>query len=176
MSPPHLGFLNLIVGFFLAGFVIMPLATLAHELGHAVLALRFSADPVIVQVGRPPAIVEIASERLSVSWSLLPARGVPFAGLCLWNMKYATDLERMAVFLAGPLVTALLVPLFLWATIASFGSPHWLTATCLISAIGALVSVLFNIDPRTTDDEVRTGQIRRDGPRARAAFRAWRGA
>jgi hypothetical protein len=37
-----------------------------------------------------------------------------------------------------------------------------------MSTISALVSLLLNVDPRTTDDEVSAGRIRRDGPRAPA--------
>ena len=174
MGLSHFPFTDLIVGVFVSSLVVLPMATLAHELGHAALALRFSADPVTVQVGRPPAMVEIAGKRLTVRWSLLPPRGVPFAGMCLWDIRYATDLERMAVSLAGPLVTAMLIPLFLWAAITSAGSPSWVTATWLVSANIALINFLICIDPRTTDEE-RAEEILRDGPTARAAFRAWRG-
>lgn len=174
MGLLQFGFIDLIVAVFVSSMVVWPMATLAHELGHAALALRFSADPVIVQVGRPPAMVELAGDRLAVRWSLLPSRGVPFAGMCLWDITYATDLERMAVSLAGPLVTAMLVPLFLWATIMSAGSPSWITATWLVSANIALIAFLTCIDPRMTDEE-RADGVFRDGPTARAAFRAWRG-
>ena len=175
MGPLHLSFLDFAVGILLASFLVMPFATLVHELGHAVLALRFSVGRVTVQVGRPPPLIEVEGERLRVRWSPVPGRGVPFAGLCQWDNRYATDLEMMAVILAGPLLEALLVPLFLWATIDSVGSPHWLTATWLATALAVFSKLLINLDPRVTDEELRTGRLDCDGQRARAVYRAWRG-
>ena len=155
--------------------VVMPLATLGHELGHALLALRAVPGPVIVHVGRPPAWIELDWPRLKIRWSPLPARGVPFAGLCVWRGSLASPRAKVAVYLAGPLVTALQIPVFLALLALCREMADWIPATWGLSALVAFIGVLFNLDPRTSAEaNAAHGAIRRDGPQALAAYRVWR--
>jgi hypothetical protein len=92
----------------------MPLLTLAHEMGHAAVALRVSPGRVIVHVGRPATGFEVHFERLKVCWSPIPSRGVQFRGVCVWEGRTASARAWLAVSLAGPLVTASLIPILAW--------------------------------------------------------------
>jgi hypothetical protein len=172
---PGVSSIDLLIAVLLVSFVVSPLAALAHELGHAAVALRLSSGPVIVHVGRPPAPLRWHFERLQITWSPLPPRGVPFSGLCL-SRPAASPRARLAVLLAGPAVTALLVPAFLLAMVASLDLPGWVPATWGVAALGAFTSLLYNADPRPATKAERAGaaNMRRDGPRALDEFRAWR--
>ena len=176
MGPAGISPADWVVGFLLAAFVVMPFAILAHELGHAALALRAGPGPVTIQVGRPPSWFELEFERLTIRWSPLPMRGVPFAGVCVWNPKGADPGAVFAIAVAGPLVTALLVPVFVLAAFAFVGSAPWITATWGMSAFCCFTSLLINADPRPANDAERANPraARRDGPRAWASYRAWR--
>jgi hypothetical protein len=175
VGPGHLSFLTWIVALGMTTLVVMPLATLGHELGHALVALRAVPGPVIVHVGRPPAWIELEWPRLKIRWSPVPARGVPFAGLCVWRADLANPRARVAVCLAGPLVTILLIPVFLALLALCWEMADWIPATWGLSAFAAFIGVLINLDPRTSAEaSAARGTIRRDGPKALAAYRVWR--
>jgi hypothetical protein len=161
-----------VLGYFVASALIMPFATLVHELGHALFALRFSNEPVLVQVGRPPAMVTLVGERLKVGWSMLPSRNVGFSGLTVWDDSESTDLEHVVVALAGPLATALLIPLFIWASIVSIGSPYLLTATLVGAVANCVLSVFVSLNPWSRRGP---GGHSSDGRHAVRTYRAWRG-
>lgn len=50
----------------LTGFVVLPLVSLLHELGHALVALRVAPGLVQIHVGRPPGL-RVKSARLDRS-------------------------------------------------------------------------------------------------------------
>jgi hypothetical protein len=177
MLPGGISPANLFIGFLAAMFLVMPIITLVHELAHAVVALRVSSDRVLVLVGGQPAPVRINGRRLQINWSPLPMRGVRGAGVCIWQDESSSPSSRLAVAVAGPFATALLIPLFLFLMVKSIGMPDWVPATWGVSALIAFISVLFNADPRPANAAERAGHniVVRDGPRALAAFRAWRG-
>ncbi len=155
--------------------VVTPTLILAHELGHAIIALRATSGPVVVHVGRPPGMVRLKYGRLEVVWSLVPARWGQFAGVCLWNPTGVSRRARLIFILAGPIMTSLLIPAFLLAAIACGGMPGWISATWTLSAIGAFAALLVDTYPWPASRVERAaGASRRDGPRAVAAYRAWR--
>lgn len=173
VGPFHIGLVNFLVALMLAEFVISPLSTLAHELGHARAALRAAPGKVTIVVGRKTAAVGIFFERFGIWWSPIPARGVSFRGICIWNARLATSRGRLAVAMRGPIVTALLIPLYAAAAVATRTSPAWIPATFGLSAFACFVGCLVNLDPRITAEE-KKGSLRRDGPQALAAYRAMR--
>lgn len=177
VGPVHISLLDWCVALVAAEFVVAPLATLAHELGHAWVALRLTSGRVIVHVGRPSMALGVDFERLMIRWSPVPARGVEFRGVCIWDAASATPRDRFQVTIAGPLVTVSLIPLFVLGAFASAGGPDWIPATFGLSALGAFISCLVNLDPRPANATERAapGRSRRDGPKAIAAYRAWRG-
>jgi len=182
MGPGHISALNWLIALLVAEFVVKPFATLIHELAHATVALRVAPGHVVVVVGRPDTTIQIHFERLKLWWSPVPMRhnwlGLKPGGVCKCDIRNATPRDQLLVALAGPLATALLIPVFIWATVECAGMPQWIPATWGLSALGAVISCLFNLDPRPTSDSERSGHnwIWRDGPRALAAYRAWRAA
>jgi hypothetical protein len=176
VQPPGITTLDFFTGLFLGGVVLMPLETLAHELGHGLVAVRASRGPVRLYVGRPPFLIEARFGRMSISWSPLPTRGVPFGGLCVWHPRRATPSGRLAVIVAGPIVTAIFVLLFLLAAFQTAQMPGLIPATFLGAAMISFITLLMGADPRPANARERAEPdgIRRDGPQARAAYRAWR--
>jgi hypothetical protein len=152
--------------------VVAPLSTLIHEIGHAVAAMNAAPGKVTVVVGRKSTAIGIEFERLNIWWSPVPARGVRFLGVCIWNARLASPRGRLSVALRGPLMTMLLIPIYVAATVISKDSPAWIPATFGFSAFACFVSCLINLDPRRTP-EVKSS-FRRDGPQALAAYRAMR--
>ena len=105
-----MGFLSTLVYFGLLWFVIAPLHTLLHELGHALTALALGADRAIAQVGgrhiRDERIVaRFAPGPLEIRvCSLVTAAFVGFA----WYHKENKPLSRQRqawIALAGPLTS-----------------------------------------------------------------------
>jgi hypothetical protein len=173
VGPFHIGAEDFLVALVLAEFVVSPLSTLAHELGHARAALRAAPGKVTIVVGRKSAALGIFFDRLGIWWSPIPARGVAFRGICIWNARLATPRRRLSVALSGPLVTVLLIPIYAAGAVATRSSPAWIPATLGLSAFACFVGCLVNLDPRITVEEKKRS-LRRDGPQALAAYRAMR--
>jgi hypothetical protein len=176
IGPFHIGIRDVMLALAVAEFVIGPLSTLAHELGHARMALRASPGRVIVVVGRHSAGLKIIFERLQISLSPVPAQGVGFHGICIWDSRRATPRERLRVSIAGPIVTAALIPAYAFLAVLTADAPAWIEATFVLSASSCVVSCLFNLDPRPANAAERAApsKSRRDGPRALNAYRAMR--
>jgi hypothetical protein len=131
---------------------------------------------VQVHVGRPPAVFRFQTRRLLVSFSILPPRGVPFAGICLWKRRGPDPFREMLILLAGPLASALCAVAFGLAALLAYAH-HGTWIAMNVAGAGALlglISFLYNVDPRPATASERAGQLRRDGPRALHCFRVWR--
>jgi hypothetical protein len=175
MGRLHLSPGELVLAFLLAVYVVNQFSVLAHELGHAIVALRSTSGKVTVVVGRQSAALGIVFERLTIWWSPIPARGVPFAGICLCDVRQATPRAQLIMMLAGPAVTALLIPAYVYAAILTArSSPGLIPATFACAAFACFVSCLWNLDPRQTEAEKGARLFRRDGPQALAAYRRMR--
>lgn len=88
----------------------------------------------------------------------------------------ASPRQQLLVYLGGPLVTALLIPMLVWAAIECASMPGWISATWILSTFGATWSLLYSLDPRSANKKEResSSHLLRDGPLAIAAYRAWR--
>jgi len=170
-GTPSIGLLDWGVGIVLAAFVIAPLVTLAHELGHAAIALCSGRGRVSVVVGHPSRAVTGRLGRLQVTFSPLRANGVSFDGLCICEQPPAGRRAAIALLLAGPLMTAACLAALTWAALSSLDAPGWQLATLVCGALDCLCQLLVNLDPRREPHE-RPGELRRDGPRAVALARA----
>jgi hypothetical protein len=163
-----------LVAFLAAEFLVRPFALLLHELGHASTALRAGEGPVLVSVGRPSSAVEIHFDRLKICFSPMPLGrrllrpGI--GGYCKWDPVGVSPRNRLLVYLAGPLVTALLVLAFVGATIATRDMPGWIPAPFGIGAFTTLLRMILGLDPRPRGAD---GQLR-DGGLAAASYRDWR--
>ena len=66
---------QLLVALGLLEFVVQPVSTLIHELGHGVVACRLRGGPASIVVGRGPWL-RFSVGQIRVNFSLLPGRGV----------------------------------------------------------------------------------------------------
>lgn len=170
-GTPSIGLLDWGVAIVLTAFVIAPLATLAHELGHAAVALLLGRGRVSIVVGHPGFSVTGRAGRLQVTCSPLPANGVSHAGVCICEQPPRGRRAAIALLLAGPLMTFACLVALTWAALASLDAPGWQLATLVCGALDCLCQLLVNLDPRREPHE-RPGELRRDGPRAVALARA----
>jgi hypothetical protein len=146
-------------------FVVQPVSTLIHELGHAAVARRVTNGPVSVAVGRGPYL-RFAVDRVQVNFSFLPSRGVLFRGVCRFDPAGVSWRNRARLALAGPAAT--FVELCLAVAIAAriWGDAGALARNMIaLAALGLLISLVMNLIPRTT------GPIPNDGAQARAALK-----
>jgi hypothetical protein len=128
-------FAGVLVGLFLAQYVLSTWVVLLHELGHAIVALVLTPHRVAVHIGdRPGARFRIG--RLDVSLSLDSSSGhfgMPVEAL--------TRGQAAAIALAGPLVSLALVVPFALASIATVDTPLVaviFAALALQATLGAL--------------------------------------
>jgi hypothetical protein len=171
-----LGIGDLLVVLVVLAFVVQPLATLGHELGHAVVALLLGARPSLIVVGRGP-FLRVRAEPTLILFSVLPTRGVPFAGVCRYTPSGLPWRSIALIALAGPLATLLEL-----VSVVLFGSAAWddgALARALIvwTSLWLAVSVVVNLWPR--GDVVHPGSdqgFRRDGDLARYAYARHRSA
>jgi hypothetical protein len=153
--------------------LILPLGLLAHELGHALVALRLTDGPVTVLVGRQPGLVRFRIGRLRFSLHLWPTRDTDWGGVCL-HEPAGLPRDLMYISLAGPIAS------LLWAIACATASVLWgheldgfgnaaLVLGVVVGAIEFGYHTAAALIPR-----LRTAQPRADGAKFEQAFRAHR--
>jgi hypothetical protein len=168
--------LEYLAALLLVELLFVPLIVLAHELGHAAVALRAAPGPVIVLVGRPAAATTIEFERLVIHLSPIPARGIFLRGSCHWAGSTASARAQLTFFLSGPAAALALGLLMAGGALATATMSAWLPCTLGIAALAAVVSALFDVSPWPSNP-IRPdahSRIGRDGPKALGAYRDWR--
>ncbi len=165
-----------IVAVILAVTVVLPMLALVHELGHAFVALCVSSGEVEVRVGRPLAPIRFRLGRVRVNLSVIPPRGFPFVGACVYQRNSRSPLRELVFLLAGPVASLLAAAALAGLAVLNLHSePQWLALTLTCGALQAFAAFLFNVDPRrATRSEKERLSLRRDGPRARHCYRLWR--
>jgi hypothetical protein len=151
-------------------FVIAPLSTLLHELGHAAAVALIGRRQSFVMVGRGPWLT-VKRGRVTVHFSALATRGVRIAGVCRYDRSGLSWTQLGWIALAGPLATA--AQLILVLAIAPLLWGHGSTVRCLLvlSTVGLAGSLVANLVPqRSSDPGERATVTRRDGTQAREAF------
>jgi membrane-associated protease RseP (regulator of RpoE activity) len=89
----------------LLGIVVTgPLIVLAHEVGHAIVARRHTGRPVLIEVGRGPALTLVSRGYVAVRLRLFPWAG----GRCFFSPIGLTVAQERAILAAGPWATAAL--------------------------------------------------------------------
>lgn len=167
---------DFLLALFVLAFVVQPLATLGHELGHAVAALTLGGQPSLIVVGRGP-FLRVRADPTLVLFSVLPTRGVPFAGICRYNPSGLAWRSIALIALAGPLVTLL----ELIATVL-LGSAVWESGTLgrmliVWTGLWLAASLVANLWPRGGVTLPGSDQaFRRDGDLARYAYARHRAA
>jgi membrane-associated protease RseP (regulator of RpoE activity) len=147
-------------------FVVQPVSTLIHELGHAVVARRVTRKPVAVMVGRGP-YAKLAFAGVRVNFSLLPARGMMIAGVCRSDASEASWHDRAAIALAGPVATVFeLLGVVVTASVVWSHAGPLPRNLLAVTAVGLLSGAVWNLIPRAL-----AGGINNDGLQALTAVR-----
>ena len=146
--------------------VIIPLAILAHELGHALVALRITAGPVNVVVGRQPGLVRLRVGRLGVSLHIDPAGGV-----CVWKPS-ARPHDDLLILAGGPIAS------LLWAGACAAALIVWGQQLHLMGLIGLGFGVVEGVGTFVYSaaaalmPSLRSARPRSDGAQFQRALRA----
>lgn len=119
--------------------LVLALEVLVHELAHAVGALRLTRGPVHVHVGQYPGLVRLRFGRLHLQFHILPARGVHWSGICVFE---PTLWPRQKAWIAalGPLAS--LVWAFGCAMVVRVWGPDFDLVTRVIVATAAVTAAL----------------------------------
>jgi hypothetical protein len=140
VAHPILGAVSVSAVVIITALAGVPVATLAHELGHAAAALRFTDRSVLILVGRAHPAVKGRAGRLLVRLSPLAT-----GGRCLsWHTS--SRRQTLIVTLAGP-AASLAVALFLWllGDIISGAGASVLFTLAALNALLALNLIPFRV-------------------------------
>ncbi len=147
---------------------------LAHELGHAAVALRLTSGPVQVLVGRQSGLVRLSVGRLRVSIHLEPARGVGWSGLCVYKSSGVPN-DELLITAAGPIAS------LLWAVLCTLSLAIWgpdlQTVGRIALAIGVVEGVIAFVynGAAALLPELVSKRPRSDGAKIRHALQAQNG-
>ena len=147
---------------------------LAHELGHALMALRLTDGPVNVLVGRQPGLVRFRVGRLGFSLHLEPARGTGWAGLCHYKPTGRPG-DALVIIAAGP-IASLVWAIACAAAFAVWGHQlHPLGLAALaIGVVEGAVGFVYN-GAAALSPSLMSARPRSDGAKFQHALRANRG-
>lgn len=128
--------------------VVAPISTLWHELGHAIVALRFLDGPIRVELGAEPRPWVVPLGRLQLTLRL----GSGFIGFCRWPSVPRSHRGAVLTMAGGPQATLLLFGLVIAAgqpelDEISFGR-YLVTAFFWATLLGLIGTVIPMIDPR----------------------------
>jgi hypothetical protein len=151
-------------------FLVQPVATLLHELGHAVAVACLGRRPALVTVGRGPWAPAKCS-RITVRFSLMPSRGISLRGLCAYDPSGLPWRSIGWISLAGPIATAITFAVILAAapTIWPAGTlARYIVVSTLVMLTESLIA---NLMPRQRGAHRHAATVgNRDGWAARYAF------
>jgi hypothetical protein len=126
-------------------YVSVPLLTLAHELGHALAAVRLTGQRVTVRIGDEPGLARFALGRIDVRWH--PIGHLAYCELSLGGSLAPREQLRFA--LAGPAAEALAALMLAVAAVGlaaaqGTGLPFAIVAA---AAVGGLARAALNLLP-----------------------------
>lgn len=153
----------------LGGFVVQPVSTLVHQLGHGLAVWLLARRPAVVTVGRSPWLC-FAVGSVDVRVSPVPARGVVTGGECRYDVNGVSWRTRGWISLGGPIATALELAVVGALASVLWGQGMFVRSSLLVVVLGLLVSLILTLVPGPTsvDGTVILGP--RDGWQARRAF------
>lgn len=151
-------------------FVIQPLSTLLHELGHAGAVWLIARRQSFVMVGRGPWLT-VKREGVTVHFSVLATRGVRIAGVCRFDRSGLSWKQLGWIALAGPLATAGQLILLLAIAPLLWALGPTIRYLVVLWTIGLASSLVINLMPqRRREPGDHATVTRRDGTQAREAF------
>lgn len=170
-SPPTIDWLAAIG---VLAFLVQPLATLLHELGHAFAVTRLGRRPALVIVGRGPWISATCG-KVTVRFSPVPPRGVRHRGVCVYNPSGLPWRSIGWISLAGPIVTGVTLAAVIAIAPALWGAGALARLIIFLTLLGLVLSLIVNLIPRQLTSQSGAAKIgERDGWRARLAFKCHR--
>jgi hypothetical protein len=161
---------NWVVAFLVWAFVAQPLATLGHELGHALAVSVLARRSSLVIVGRGP-FLRIKADPALVLFSVLPTRGVRYVGVCRYDARGVSWGAIAGIALAGPLATLCELIAVVAVAPATWDAGSVVRLLILLTGTMLIASLVMNL--RLDGVAVPPGQIpafMRDGPTARLAY------
>jgi hypothetical protein len=151
-------------------FVVQPLSTLLHELGHGLAVAWLGKRRALVVVGRGPW-ADLTIGRLDLRFSPLPTRGVSIRGVCAYDPARLPWRSLALIALAGPLATFLELVALVAAAPALWPAGPMVRALLLLTAGGLVASLLINLSAEPSRaDGARAVIAQRDGWNARRAL------
>jgi hypothetical protein len=151
-------------------FVVQPLSTLLHELGHAAAVMCLAKRSARVVVGREPW-VELIVGGLHLRFSLVPARGVSFRGVCVYDSIGVPWRTLGLIALAGPLATLAELGVLAAATPVLWHTGAVARGLVVLTLGGLVASLLTNLSGAPLEASRRRAVVaQRDGWNARRAF------
>ena len=142
-----------------------PIMVLAHELGHALAALRFTSGRVLVEVGSRNRSLVQAGRRLTISYSPLGAGGV-----CKPERPPATRRAAFWIVLGGPIADLVVLVLLLPAAVISSHGAHAVLESLAVLAglnfVGDLIPVRMTLPTHGAQfsDALRAWHMLRNRP------------
>jgi hypothetical protein len=134
---PELGWFPLTAIIVVAFYLLAPLVSLVHELGHAVVAVRLTGRPARVQIGDDESALHVVVGRIDV-W-VNPRGGQPF---CVFQTAGASPRDHALISLAGPAASALCVALLAAAAVSLHDGPALVLGLAVLGAAIALNGML----------------------------------
>jgi hypothetical protein len=134
---PKLGWIALCAVVGLAFYVLAPLVSLAHELGHAAAAVRLTGRTARVQIGDDESALHVVLGRIDV-W-VNPRGGEPF---CVFQTAGASPRDHALISLAGPAASALCFAVLAAAAVLLHDGPALVLGCAVLGTAIALNGVL----------------------------------
>lgn len=128
-------------------FVVLPVTTLVHEVGHALAGLSVSERSVIVSVG-DDLNVSVSLGRLVLLLS--PSRG--YRGVCHHNAAISelSQWQRVLFFISGPVASLGLLTMLIWLRTLELHS--FLQTLLSVSIVYTSIIVLVTLLPINIED------------------------
>lgn len=154
--------------------LIVPLGVLAHELGHASVALGLTEGSVNVLVGRQPGMVRLRFWRLRLSLHLEPAQGTGWRGVCVYKPT-GQPRDLLLITAAGP-IASLLWAIVCAAALAGLGHElQWVGIAALaIGVVEGAIAFVYN-GAAAVMPSLMAARPGSDGAKLQHALRALRG-
>ena len=137
-------FINFII-YPLVYIIFMPVLTLLHELGHAIPALIFTKEKVIVDIGNSNLNKKIKLNRLVIKLNGYKSLTDVSYGYINWTPLDSNKMKSVFMILGGPL-TSLIVSILLYIYLINVSLPYilikLLDALFLFSLFQFLLTIL----------------------------------
>lgn len=121
-------------------FFLMPLFSMAHEMGHVVAAFNLTNQRVLVRMGSRGPRLNLRLGRLTLDVRF--GSDSSFTVYRLFGSGLVTTSRRLLVALGGPFCTLLLLALFTAAALVREGHNPWLAACGWANGLLLLTSLL----------------------------------